>query len=436
MARPEQGQLYTVKKNDTIHTIERSAYGRVVNRVVGANYDLLKNRGTSDEGLPILYAGDVLFIPVYQNRYFDQPITADFDTQLLIKLNGVELPGAIAGRISRAMNRISSGFVFDVPFDITKREQLELFRPYTYYTAQLYIGGELYITAVASSWRYSASSDGTIATIECRTTPGEMLECMGMRSSYTFRSGMSLLKICQEVASPYGITCYSASGTGGVVEGESDITSEQFGRVEQDITETDAAFLERLALAKGFLLKSRPDGNLLLARANTEDTPAFRLVYGQYPLITIASSFDGTKRYRKWMGVTDESGVSSISATLYDKTVPRERGFVFKADDSEEGNIETAIKWRMSKSIAESTTIPIQVSGWRTPDGELWEENMKGTIVAPSVFILRETEVIIESVELTKDEATGDIAQLMVVLPESYTTEMPPTPYPWEGTPK
>ena len=435
MARPEQGQLYTVKPNDTIHTIERAAYGRVVNRVVQANYDLLKNRGISDEGLPILYAGDVLFIPIYKNRYFDQPITADFDTQLLVKLNGIELPGALAGRISRAMNRIASGFVFDVPFDITSREELDLFRPYTYHTAQLYIGGELYITAVASNWAYSASSDGTIATIECRTTPGEMLECMGMRSSYTFRAGMSLLKICQEVASPYGITCYSASGTGGIVEGESDITSEKFGRVEQDITETDAAFLERLALAKGFLLTSRPDGNLLLTRANTKDAPAFRLVYGEAPVLSIGASFDGTKRYRKWMGVTDESGVSSISATLYDKTVPRERGFVFKADESDEGNIEQAIKWRMSKSIAESAAIPVQVVGWRTPDGELWAENMKGTITAPDVFILRETPVIIESVELTKD-AGGDIASLMVVLPESYTTTMPKQPYPWEGMPK
>lgn len=435
MARPEQGQLYTVKKGDTTHTIERAAYGRVVNRVVQANYDLLKNRGISDEGLPILYAGDVLFIPIYKNRYFDQPITADFDTQLLVKLNGVELPGALAGRISRAMNRIASGFVFDVPFDITSREELDLFRPYTYHNAQLYIGGELYITAVASNWTYSASSDGTIATIECRTTPGEMLECMGMRSSYTFRAGMSLLKICQEVANPYGITCYSASGTGGVVEGESDITSEQFGRVEQDITETDAAFLERLALAKGFLLTSRPDGNLLLTRANTKDAPAFRLVYGEAPVLSVGASFDGTKRYRKWMGVTDESGVSSISATLYDKSVPRERGFVFKADESDEGNIEQAIKWRMSKSIAESASIPVQVVGWRTPDGELWAENMKGTITAPDVFILRETPVIIESVELTKD-AGGDIASLMVVLPESYTTTMPKQPYPWEGVPK
>ena len=246
---------------------------------------------------------------------------------------------------------------------------------------------------------------------------------------------MSLLKICQEVASPYGITCYSASGTGGIVEGESDITSEKFGRVEQDITETDAAFLERLALAKGFLLTSRPDGNLLLTRANTKDAPAFRLVYGEAPVLSVAASFNGTKRYRKWMGVTDESGVSSISATLYDKSVPRERGFVFKADESDEGNIEQAIKWRMSKSIAESAAIPVQVVGWRTPDGELWAENMKGTITAPDVFILRETPVIIESVELTKD-AGGDIASLMVVLPESYTTTMPKQPYPWEGMPK
>ena len=76
------------------------------------------------------------------------------------------------------------------------------------------------------------------------------------------------------------------------------------------------------------------------------------------------------------MGVTDESGVSSISATLYDKSVPRERGFVFKADESDEGNIQQAIKWRMSKSMP-NRRIPVQGVGWRTPDGELWAENMK-----------------------------------------------------------
>ena len=88
LADLNKGQ-YTVK--NTI-TIERAAYGVLSIVLYKANYDLLKNRGTSDEGLPILYAGDVLFIPIYKNRYFDQPITADFDTQLLVKLNGIELP--------------------------------------------------------------------------------------------------------------------------------------------------------------------------------------------------------------------------------------------------------------------------------------------------------------------------------------------------------
>ena len=264
----EQGKYYTVISGDTVRTIARKAYGRdKSDLIISYNYELLKKAPTSLEGIPTIYPGNVLYIPTDQNRYNNEPITADFDTQLLIELNGVKLPGATAGRISRSMNQIANGFVFSVPFDYTNSKETALFKPFTWYTARLFIGGQLYMTALASKWDYSLANGANVATIECRTMPGEMLECMGMRKSYVFRDGMTLLDICREVSTPYGITCYSSNGSGGIVTQAT--VGDAFKRVEQDIGQTDAAFLEGLARQKGFLITSMPNGNLLLCRART-----------------------------------------------------------------------------------------------------------------------------------------------------------------------
>lgn len=429
---PEQGKYYTVVSGDTIRNIERTAYGRMVGQIAGANTALLSSRQKSDEGIPFIYPGDRLWIPPYTNRYNNEKVTADFDTQVTITMNGRELPGAKAASMSRAMNTIAAGFAFDVPFDYRDRSMVDLLRPYTWNECKLSIGGELYITALAAKWSYAQSGDSVIATIEARTMPGEMLECMGMRKSLSFASGLSLIDICKQVTASYGIRCFSANGTGGQVTASTE-GGDAFGKIEQDETETDADFLQRLASAKGFLITSMPDGNLLICRANTGDRPAVALIEGQAPVKSVASSFDGQKRFSTWKGYVEESGVISKPTVLSDTTVPRNRTFCFKANDSEEGNLATAVKWRMAKSFNEALSIPVVVEGWRNAEGELWSENMKVTLLAPSAFIFRETEFIIESVTLTKDDGGGDEASLSLVLPGSYTTVMPRPPFPWEG---
>jgi len=432
MPKPTEGQWYTVVYGDTTRNISRLAYGRDLSaQIVSANYDLLKDRVISSEGLYTLYGGDKLFIPLYKNRYNNEQITADFDNQIMVDFNGIRFPGINASRIGRQMNQIANGFLFEIPFDYTDRKMVDLVRPYTWYQARLYIGGELYITALASKWDYQESDAGTTAVIEARSLPGEMLDCMGMRKSMVFKKGLTLLDICREVAAPYGITCYSSNGSGGVVT-QSQV-GDAFNRVEQDIIQTDADFISSLARQKGFLLKSMPDGNLLLCRANTNDRPVCSLISGQYPVRSFKSSHDGSRRFSKWIATTEEAGVSSISSTLTDTTVPRNRSFVFKASESEEANLKTACEWRRSKSIAEAATFDVEVSGWRNPDGELWTENMKVTGLAPGAFVFTESEFIIESVELTKDEGGGDIATLKLAIPESYTTTQPKAPFPWDG---
>jgi hypothetical protein len=106
MSKPTQGSWYTVTYGDTIRKISRLAYGRDLSSfIVNANYDTLKDRELSLEGIPLIFSGDKLFLPVYKNRYNNETITADFDTQIEVRLNGVRLPGVKTGRIGRQMNQ-------------------------------------------------------------------------------------------------------------------------------------------------------------------------------------------------------------------------------------------------------------------------------------------------------------------------------------------
>lgn len=458
---PTQGYRYIVNsQTETLRDISRQAYGRdLSNLLTQANLDKLAPRGRSLEGLPIIYKGDDLFIPNYKNRYNNETVTADFDTQIEVRLNGTKIPGAVAGRINRQMNTIANGFTLSAPFDYMDNDQLDLFRPFGWQKAQLYIGGELYITALASKWDFSTDDNGVMATIECRTMPGEMLECMGMRPKMQFKKGLRLIDICVEVARPYGITCYASDGGGGIVEApppkktkkpennidyaydddgyimsaDAEDMDNPLGLIEQDYTQTDADFLQELAKQKGFLLTSMADGNLLLTRANIKDKAVCALRQGEYPVISVSGSYDGSKRFSKWQAVSEKDGQSGISKTLEDKTVPVPRGFVFKATEADDKNITAAVNWRMAKSIADSISIPVTVAGWRNVEGELWKENVVVTLFAPGAFVIKEVKMITESVELSKDESGGDIANLQLVIPESYTTTMPKEPFPWSG---
>jgi prophage tail gpP-like protein len=130
----------------------------------------------------------------------------------------------------------------------------------------------------------------------------------GYAKKLVFKKGMTLLDICREVAAPYGITCYSSNGSGGVVTQTA--VGDAFGRVEQDATQPDGEFLQDLAKQKGFLITSLPDGNLLLCRANTEDKPAcssFKVL----PTTVRRFIFYGSKRYSNGR-VTEESEFQDV----------------------------------------------------------------------------------------------------------------------------
>lgn len=418
--KPTPATYYTVVSGDTIRSISRRAYGFDDSaRITEANITALQGNGVSPEGLPIIFAGNRLWLP-QETQPFSQKIAADFDSEISIRLDGRVFKGWTASRISRNIANIADGFTFSLPFDPQNADLVDAVRPYGYQKADLFIGPDPYIAAQCIKWSPGGQQNQTMMTIDARTRAGHTIECMAQNRSYETQNA-TLLTISTQILEPYGLRPVFLSGN-----------SDEFTKVRKEITETDFSFLTRIAQQKGFMITSSDDGGIAFLRANIGTRPVARLIEGESPLENITAVYDGTKRFSSFTAVSESPGVSGNVYTLDDESVSIYRPFVYSADELEAGNLEGSVRWRRSKSLADSTALRAIVTGWRNQDGNLWRENQVVIVRAPSVYIFSETEYIIKGVELTKDEQGGDVITLSLVLPQAYTLDFPES-FPWEG---
>lgn len=422
MSKPSAGTYYTVVSGDQIRKIARSAYGYDRSAdIVKSNADLLNGRGTSLEGLPYIYAGDRLWLPETEKQ-FSEIIPASTDDEIAIRLDGVVFRGWTASNITRNINTVSDAFTFTLPYDPDNSDLVEKTRPYSYKTADLFIGGNLYIAAQCVKWAISKRTSQTMMTVDARTKAGHTVECMAQQSALEL-SGFRLSQIAKEIMAPYGDDLAPI-----FEDGDSDI----FPKVRKEMTDTDFSFLSGLAAQKGFMITSSDTGGMSFIRAAINGLHVFRFIEGDSAIESLSTSYDGTGVFSALTAVTESAGTPGPSSSLDNPLVPIYRPLVFSADDLESGNLSSALQWRRSKALAESAPLSITVTGWRNQYGQLWQENMIGTVLAPSVAIFTETSYIVSGVSLQKDENQGNVAVLTMVLPQAYSLEYPDS-FPWEG---
>ncbi len=420
--KPTPGTFYTVVSGDRIRDIARRAYGwDRSSDIVDANSDLLIGRVVSLEGLPTIYRGDKLQLPDTLQQ-FSETIPFTVDDEISIRIDGKIFRGWTASNITRNIDTIADAFTYSLPYDPFDLDLREKTKPFNYLSADLFIGGELYIAAQNLKWHIGARTNETVKTIDARTKAGHTIECMAQKTALEFQ-GQTLSQIATAIMAPYGNNLKPL-----FFDGDSD----QFLKVRKEITDTDFDFLRGLAAQKGFMITSSDTGQMAFIRANIDGRPVSRFIEGETAIENISATYEGSKRYSSFQAVTESAGVPGPSSIIADDSITIYRPFVFSANDLEAGNLETALQWRRSNSLAESTKLKKAVTGWRNQTNMLWRENMKVTVQAPSVDIFTETDYIISGVNLKKDENGGNIAVLDMVLPQAYSLEFPDS-FPWEG---
>ncbi|PKL40745.1 MAG: hypothetical protein CVV44_03825 [Spirochaetae bacterium HGW-Spirochaetae-1] len=416
--KPVSGTWYKVPKGAWLDSISMSTYGKDrIADIIQAN-PFLQTRPVHPRNFqPYIHPGDMIWLPPSDNKP-KQPdtIPADDPEEIAIRIEGKIYRGFEALTISRNMETCADGFLFTANYD-PDREESKILDPYTYYKADLFIGGEKFISGEMLKWTPEIESGSMI--VEVRSLPGVTVDCQSLDMALDY-NGMTLRQIAEKVLAPFGLITNFPDGD-----------TDTFVKANRQITDTVFGFLSRLATQKGFIITSGPDSEMVFARAAVDSVPAVALVAGHYPLIAVTgASFNGSTRFSHYIAVGQSHGKPAGRSEIMDESVPVYRPTIFQADDTTPGNISDVAKWQKNRALASSIPLTAHVWGWRTPAGDLWRENTKVTLHFPRACIFTETEFLITSVNFTKDDSGGNTADLTLSLPAAFTLNDPEV-IPW-----
>lgn len=422
-ARPIAGNRYRVVNGDRLDNIEKAAYGSVKGVIEGANPQLA-NRVISLEDRPTIYQGDILNIPVLpelrtlKTDQIKNRLSGKDKNSLTIIIDNREVLYTSA-RAIRTMNTVADACSFRIAWTPGKDKKLDaLLLPNSYPDAQVFIGNELIISGALYSVAPDVSKEGITVQCEVFSYTADLIDST-MPKPYEANK-ITLKARADQLLQPFGIKSVFESGIGDL---------KRFDRVTADRQDKVFNHIASLAAQRGLLLSSTPTGDLLFTKAKTGQKPVGTIESGgMYPL-SWGAKFDGRANFNSITAFGESPGNSNKSATVVDDNIPRSRFISFKADETTDGDIETAANWRRSKNNAASLTIPFPVFGWYAPDSTLWKENTLVTIKSPEIFCPNGFTFLIEQVEYIV-EKSGLTTTLSIVPPTVYTGDR--LILPWE----
>jgi len=234
------------------------------------------------------------------------------------------------------------------------------------------------------------------------------------------------------VCEPFGVGVVFDGVAPGPVFGRVAQWSWDTGGQSMDSGQTVWAFLADLAQQRGLVMGSDTAGNLVFRQSVSPGSPVARLVQGEPPLISVSPSFRGQEYYTHVTAV--EPARTGTEGGQYTATNPFAadvlRPHVFEASDTEGGDLPAAADAKLARVLGNTASWSVEVVGWRTPDGDLWEPNTTLTLDAPGAMVYGEYEFLIREVQLSRD-AESQTATLELVMPGALSGEMPES-MPWD----
>jgi prophage tail gpP-like protein len=418
---PTPGNRYKVKSGDSIKQISLRAYGTdlEVTKIVQANKTAFTGRGISIEGLPVIYNGEIIVIPVIKKRQVSKSkLTGKDKNDFTVVLEGREIP-VTSGSLFLSMNMASDTWSASVPWAPGEDKKLDqLLLPFKYPKSEIYLGGELQNVGGLYQVSPSLTAKASIKNLVGFSSTIDLVDST-VNPPYE-KNNQTLEQIAADTIAGTGMEAVFTADTGGA-----------FDRATANPDETKFAYLARLAAQRGLIVSNTIQGNPLFQVAKTSGKSVGTLEEGGPFVLSWSASYDGRQLFRTYQALGQTPGGESQTGEAIDENVPGSRNTTFTANETTEGNIKKAAEWQRSRRYASALTIPIPVAGWYAPNGQLWRSNTLITIISPTLDIPNGFTLIIESVEFTFS-TTGNTATLNTVPPETYTKD--PIPYIWSQT--
>lgn len=405
-----------VQRGDTFASLARRVYGTETDesRIRRAN------PGVSEPLVP----GTTVATPPAPAAPRDQPQRAPAQTEneVAVLIDGSRFRFWDSVRITRSIDAMDT-VEFGAPFDPNAPGMRETFRPFSYKSLDINVGGAPLFTGTLIGIDPVLSQNSTTIAASGYSLPGVLNDCTPPPSSFPLEfNGQDLRGIAGSIAGDFGLAVEFPDGAGPVFE-----------RVACDPGQKALAFLIDLAKQRNFIVRSSPAGALVFFQPGQAGVPVARLRQGASPVLSVTPRFNPQQYHSHVTGI--EPVTVGTGGGQYTVRNPRLQGVIrpitFTAQDTEGGDVTAAVEAKAGRMFGSMASYSVEVSTWRDTNGDLWEPNTTVTLEAPDAMVYSEYSFTVRSVAFDHD-GTQETATLDLVIPGSFSGQQPEA-LPWEG---
>jgi prophage tail gpP-like protein len=424
-------KVHNVQPSDTLGAIAVRYLGSSSKwtKIIGANPQL-SNRKKASDGSPLIFPGDNLIIPEDQTEsknasaVTSTPIAlSDNEQDVSIIIDGKKFTGFISYTLELSYDSFDK-FSFTAPYDTQIEELQNVITPFAFKPCEVFYNNTLLFKGVLLTPDPELTDQSSEVTLEGYPLCGVLNDCMVPPTKYPLQCvGINIKGIADAACEPYSIPV--------IMNGE---VGADFTEVSIEPTDKILDFLSRLAKQRNLLFTNNEKGQLVFFNSKSEKAFA-TFTEGKQPLISLKAKYKAQDFFSHITGFgKTDAEYPSLSYTfentyLIGKGIIRHQSLTI--EDSETiSDLENAVKAHAGRMFADCVSYDLVCENHVNENNELFKKGMTVCVSAPSALIKKETNFIARNVKLSRT-IEGKTAELNLVLPGSYTGEIPEA-MPWE----
>ena len=345
-----------------------------------------------------------------------QKIGAADEDEVAILINGNLFRTFDNLQINFAYDKIAAEFTFDSPFDPDVPEYRDAFRQ-KWQATSVFIGGKLVVPG--QSWATpNLTSNRNNVMVKGYSKTGS-IEKSALTEPFEFEEGTTYAGLITDIASRMGLAVVIDPAAAAIAEKPFE------KRISFSPTEAAGGKLISLARERGLILSPTFNGRILVTMPKTNAVTIQALVSGERPALNFTPQYNADALHTSYIGYAPDSPDEETEAgnTIIDGypqpgIIPRIKGIVPRDTDNQ--NIEDAIRAERGRAFAAWFALTITVAGWRDRNGNLYQPNNIVTARAPRAMIYEDTALFIRAVSLRK-ASNNKSTKLDLILPEALT---------------
>jgi prophage tail gpP-like protein len=311
-----------------------------------------------------------------------------------------------------------SSIGFRAPFEHTRKEFREMFRPFSFKPVEVMVGNlETIFKGTLLDIDPDLSSDGRTVVVTANALPSVLVDCDMPASALPFEfKKVGLRSVFERCASPFGLKLDFQAEEG-----------KPFDKIKIETNNKVQDFLAELTKQRNAVISNTLDGKLLCWQSLKSGKSICDFVEGRAPLSKVVPKFNPRECFSEVTGFASKKrGKKASKDTQKNPWLAKPlRPHTFKLEDTERGDAPEATKAFMGRMFGNMAAWRIEnIPSWRDPQGDIWQPNKFISLHAPSAFVYRRSDLLIRRVELHQDK-DNESATLEVVLPGAFNGEVP-----------